>query len=153
MARRRRIICGKLSCSGVLCRQMAVEWSRNVGSSSFENSSAGGVLRSGGCRDQLTLIPGAESALHSVSSLVRLLFAGRRGLLLTAGVVVSVGYCLAVRFICKVAMRLLGLANTGLRCRIGSASIDQFCLETLRWGARITAGAGAAVTACRCPPW
>jgi len=72
----------------------------------------------------------------------------RRETRVTAGVVVSVGHCLAVRFICKVAMRLLGLAKTGLRCRIGSASIDQFCLETLRWGARITAGAGAAVTAC-----
>jgi len=76
----------------------------------------------------------------------------RRETRVTAGVVVSVGYCLAVGFICKVAMRLLGLAKTGLRWRIGSASIDQFRLENLRWGARTTAGAGAAVTACICPP-
>ena len=150
MAGRLRIICGKLSCSGVLCRQMDVEWSRNVGSSSFENSSAGGFTKWGLPRSVDT---GPRCRVGFALCVQFGQVTLRRETRVTAGVVVSVGYCLAVRFICKVAMRLLGLAKTGLRCRIGSASIDQFRLETLRWGARTAAGAGAAVTACRCPSW
>ena len=129
---------------------MAVEWSRNVGSSSFENSSAGGFTKWGLPRSVDT---GPRCRVGFALCVQFGQVTLRRETRVTAGVVVSVGHCLAVRFICKVAMRLLGLAKTDLRCRIGSASIDQFRMEALRWGARTAAGAGAAVTACGCPPW